>query len=87
MSAIEVELHRKLGVKKPCPPSVELEQIRSNEPIDLLVSGGEGRWWSVEVVLKRGQPVHVEALSGEPTGKAAIPTSLVPIGGQGHGGG
>ena len=42
MSAIEVELHRKLGVKKPYPPSVELEQICSNEPVDLLVSGGEG---------------------------------------------
>ena len=81
MSAVEVELHRKLGVKKPCPLSVELEQIRSNEPVDLLVSGGEGRWWSVEVVLKRRQPVQVEAQSGEPTGKTTIPTLLVPING------
>ena len=35
MSAVEVELHRKLGVE-PYPPSVELEQIRSDEPVDLL---------------------------------------------------
>ena len=58
---IEVELHRKLGVKKPCPPGVKLEQILSNDLVDLLVSGEEGRWWSVEAVLKRRQPVHVEA--------------------------
>ena len=56
MSAVEVELHKKLGVE-PCPPGVELEQIRSDEPVDLLVSGGKGRWWSVEAVLKRRQPV------------------------------
>ena len=81
MSTIEVELHRKLGVKKPCPPGVELEQIRSNEPIDLLVSAGEGRWWSVKAVLKRRQPAQVEAQWGEPIGKMTIPTSLVPISG------
>ena len=59
--AVEVELHRKLGGKKPCPPGVKLEQICSDDLVDLLVSGGEGGWWSVEVVLKRGQPAHVEA--------------------------
>ena len=77
--AIKVELHRKLGVKKPCPPSVELEQIRSNEPVDLLVSGGEGRWWSVEAALKRRQSVQVEAQASEPARETTIPTTLVPI--------
>ena len=47
--------------------------------VDLLVSGGSMGWWSVEVVLKGGKPVHVEAQSCEPLEKAAIPPSLVPL--------
>ena len=54
---IEIELHRKLGVKKLSPPGVKLEQILSDDLVDLLVSGGEGRWRSIEAVLKRRQPV------------------------------
>ena len=52
-----------------------------DDVVDLLVNGGEGRWWSVEVVLKRRQTAHVEAQLGEPDGKMTIPTSLVPISG------
>ena len=74
--AIEIELHKKLG-GKPSPPCMKLEQVFSDNLVDLLVSGGEGRWWSIEAILKRGQPVHVKTQSSEPTGKITIPTSLV----------
>ena len=80
MSAIEIELHRKLG-GKPSPPGMKLEQVLSDNLVDLLVSGGEGRWWSVEAILKRGQPVHVKAQPGEPAGKMTLPTSLVSLSG------
>ena len=81
MPAVEVELHKKLEGKKPCPSGVKLDQILSDNLVNLLVSGGRVGWWSVEAMLKRGQPAHVEAQSGELAGKTAIPTSLVPISG------
>ena len=37
---VEVELHRKLGGKKPCPPGVKLDQILSDNLVNLLVNGG-----------------------------------------------
>ena len=61
MSAVEGELHRKLGGKKLCPLGVKLDQILSDNLVNLLVSEGRMGWWSVEAILKRGQPAHVEA--------------------------
>ena len=39
MPAIKVELHMKLGWKEPYLEGVELEQVLSDDLVDLLVSG------------------------------------------------
>ena len=55
--AVKIKLHRKLEGEEPCPEGMELEQVLSNNLVDLLVSGRGMGGWSVETVLKGGQPI------------------------------
>ena len=39
MLAVKVQLQKKLGWEESCPEGVELEQVLSDDLVDLLVSG------------------------------------------------
>ena len=79
ISAVKIELHKKLKGEEPCHEGMELEQVLLHNLVDLLVSGrGIGRW-SAETVLKGRQFVQVEAKTCELVGETIVPTSLVSL--------